>query len=234
MKHGFIRALWGIHDESHKITRRRFRIDKNISSIKRSKFNIPFLVYVMGKQNYESIKSLGFDCKLIDENPAPFDLVKYTYRHKLEIIKYAMEEDGYDELVYLDWDCFPQKSLPTDFWDRMREKGSFQANLQMYHRRKAHWREDELRKVPNGGFIYLRDKSFPQKAIYWWERLGKNNSDEPAWARLTDELIGGWKGIEKYWETFEPMFCNLHMSSPYDDEKLASKDQCFIHYQGGR
>jgi len=234
MKKGFIRALWGIHDRGHRITRRRFRVDRNIKTIMNSKYNIPFVVYVMGKENFEAIRELGFVCRLINDDPAPFDLVKHQYRHKLEVIKYAMEEDGYDELVYMDWDCFPKKNLPPDFWQELGKKEVFQANLQLYHRRKAHWRKRELRKVPNGGFIYLRDKTLPQKAINWWEKLGMGDNDEPAWARLTDEMVGGWKGVEKYWDLFEPMFCNLHKSSPYTTEQLKSKNVCFLHYQGGR
>jgi hypothetical protein len=234
MKRGFIRALWGIHDKGHRITKRRFRVDKNIKAILNNKHNSPFKVFVMGEDNYEGLKELGFDCELVNSNPAPFDLIKHQYRHKLEIIKYAMEEKGYDELVYMDWDCIPQKPLPNDFWEQMNKKDKFQANLQMYHRRKAHWRKEELRKVPNGGFVYLRDKSYPQRAIELWEKIGKGDNDEPAWARLTDDLYGGWKGIDHYWEHFEAMFCNLHMSSPFSKEMLNAKNVCFVHYQGGR
>ena len=168
MKRGFIRALWGVHQRDHRITRRRFRVDKNVKFIVNSKFNAPFLTYIMGEENLVNMRSLGFNCKMIDKNPAPFDLIKHQYRNKLEIIKYAMEEDGYDEIVYMDWDCFPQKSLVRNFWEELGKKESFQANLQMY------------------------------------------------------------------WELYEPMFCNLHRSSPYSEEELNSKDLCFIHYQGGK
>ena len=234
MKRGFIRALWGIHSKLHRITRRRYRVDDNISTILKNKHNDPFKVYVMGEDNYQWLKNQGFDCVMVNENPAPFDLIRHQYRHKLEIIKYAMEEDGYDEMVYLDWDCFPQKQLAKNFWEELGKKESFQANLQIYHRRKAYWRKTELRKITNGGFIYLRDKTLPQKAIDWWEKLGMGDNDEPAWARLTDEMSGGWKGVDHYWELYEPMFCNLHRNSIYSAEKLASKDVCFIHYQGGK
>jgi hypothetical protein len=87
--------------------------------------------------------------------------------------------------------------------------------LQLYHRRKAFWRKTELRKVPNGGFIYIRDKLIPEKAIKLWEKLGMGDNDEPAWARLTDDMVGGWQGIEKYWDLFESPFCNLHKSSAF-------------------
>ena len=189
----------------------------------------------MGEDNFKAIKTMFPDCVMIDPNPFSFDLVKYQYRNKLAAIQYAFEQDGYDELVYLDWDCVPQKKLPSSFWNDMGKKEVFQATLQLYHRRKCHWRgETDIRKVPNGGFLYLREKSLPKLAIEWWGKLGEQDNDEIAWAKLTDEMVGGWKGMDVYWDKFEPMFCNLHKSSPYSADRLASKDVCFIHYQGGK
>jgi hypothetical protein len=232
MKRGFIRALWGIHDDSHRILKRRYRVDRNILNIYKNKFNEPFRVYVMGRDNFNHLRKMGFDCTLICEEPYKFDLVKHQYRHKLEIIKNAMLD--YDELIYLDWDCVPKKEIPADFWNKLGKKEVFQANLQQYHRRKAHWRNEEQRKVPNGGFIYLRDKTLPEKAIKYWEELGEGDNDEPAWAKITDDISGGWNGIETYWKLFEPMFCDLHKNSPYDSSVLSEKNKCFIHYQGGK
>jgi len=232
MKCGFIRAVWGVYDDSHRITRRRSRIDNDIDTILSCQYSEPFVTYVMGKDNFNRMMDRGVkNCVLLTDDPAPFDLVKHQYRHKMEIIRHAMEVDGYNELVYLDWDCVPQKPLPDNFWDELKKKDVFQATLQIYRRKKCHWRLEEQRKVPNGGFIYLRDKSLPAEAIRWWEKLGKPDNDEPAWARLTDEMMGGWD-IEEYWNRFEIMFCNLHRSSPYSKEKMKQKNVCFIHYQG--
>jgi len=232
MKRGFIRAVWGIYDDSHRITKRRSKIDFDMDEIQKNQFNEPFTIYVMGTDNFNRLEKRGFkDIVLLNENPAPFDLIKHQYRHKIEVIKYAMEQDGYDELVYLDWDCVPQKKLHSNFWEECGKKDVFQANLQIYHRKKCGWRPQDTRKVPNGGFIYLRDKTLPAIAIKWWEKLGMPDNDEPAWARTTDEMMGEWN-IDKYWDRFETMFCNLHRSSPYPQNKLNEKDVCFIHYQG--
>jgi len=234
MKRGVIRGLWGVYDKSNRITRRRYQMDNDMNKIRGNKFNEPFVVYVFGEENCKHATDNGFDCILIDKEPARFDLVKYQYRHKLELLKYAMEEDGYDEILYMDWDCIPFKRLPSNYWDILGEKESFQACLQMYHRRKAHWRPKELRKVPNGGFVYIRDKSIPQRAIDLWEATGMQDSDEPAWAKMTDQMTGenGWEGMEKFWDLFEIPFCNLHKASPYPKELLATKDVCYIHRQG--
>ena len=231
MKRGFIRALWGVHAKIHRILQRRFRTDNDIKLIKRNKFNEPFVTYVFGKDNYDALSTLGFDCKLVRNEPEAFDLVKYQFRNKLEIIRHAMFEEGYDELVYLDWDCIPQKKIPDNFWDILHQKEKFQACLQLYHRRKCHWRKKELRKVPNGGFVYIGDKEIVTEAIRLWELTGKNDSDEIAWARLTDDMMGGFD-MDKFWDKFEIPFGNLHKASPYSKDQLNSKDVCFIHYQG--
>jgi hypothetical protein len=82
--------------------------------------------------------------------------------------------------------------------------------------------------------MYMRDMTLPAQAAEWWEKLNKQDNDEPSWARITDELVGGWQGIDVYWDNFEAMFCNLHKASPYDRERLDSKDLCWVHYQGGK
>lgn len=231
MKKVFIRGLWGIYDNSHRIIKRRYQIDKNIDQVLNSKYQIEFKTYIMGIENYKRCKSLGIDCTLLCEEPFKFDIVKYQYRNKLEIIKQAIEKDNISELVYLDWDCLLKKDLSENFWELLREKQSFQANLQMYHRRKAYWRKDDKRKIPNGGFVYLGNADLINKAIYYWE-ANKQDNDEPAWARVSEDLSGGWKGLNHYWENFEPMCVNLHKASPFEKELLNSKYINFIHYQG--
>lgn len=230
-KRAFVRALWGIYDDSNRLVRRRKQMDGDMTRIKCNKFAPPCVVYVFGEDNFKHAKTFGFDCVLIDKNPAPFDLVLEQYRHKLEVLRYAMEEDGYDEIMFVDWDCIPKKQIPSDFWDVLGQKEIIQANLQLYRRRKATWRKGEMRKIPNAGFLYLRDKNLPSKIIEKWEAI-QGPSAEPPLAKLTDEMIDGWQGIDKYWELFEPNFCNLHKASPYSKELLDTKDVCFIHYQG--
>lgn len=231
-KRAIIRGLWGEYDPSSRILARRARIEKNINAMLQSKYQFPYRTYVFGKDNLKILNELNVkDTVLLHENPHQFDAIKYVYRHKLELIKYAMEIDDYDEIVYMDWDCVPQYDLPPTFWEDLNKKDVFQANLMMYHKIKCPWREQDQRKVPNGGFLYIRDKSLPQKAIDYWNTMPQDN-DEPAWAKVTEELMGGWKGIEEYWDRFEPMCCDLHRSSPFAPEFLAKKNKLFIHYQG--
>ena len=235
MKRAFIRGVWGIYDNSHRILSRRKKIDTDIERILNCKFNEPFVTYVMGDDNFKRMTDKGFNCVQTHKEPNPFDLIKHQYRHKLELIRYAMEKDKYDEIVYMDWDCVPQKNISTNFWAEMGKRGVLQACLQQYFRKKCFWRKTDLRKVPNGGFIYIRDNTIPSQVIQAWETM-KQDNDEPAWAKISDQLMGGWQDTEtsmqKYWDMFEPMFCNLHRGSPFPVDKLKSKDVCFIHYLG--
>lgn len=233
MKTGFIRGLWGIFDSSNRITNRRFRVENNIKKTLGNKFAPECKTYVFGKENLKGLEDLGVkNTCLIKDSPFQFDLIKHQYRHKLELLRYAMEEDGYDEIVYLDWDCYPTRELPADFWEVLRQKDVLQANLIQYHRIKCPWRTQDPRKIPNGGFLYIRDKTLPSRAIAHWETM-KQDNDEPAWAKVVEDMMGGkWTNIEEYWKRFEPEWCNLHKSSPYDLKLLQAKKICFLHYQG--
>ena len=249
MSKAFIRALWG-KAEGLDITNPR--PSKMINDIK-STINAPypFTVYTMGADNHNHLSTLGFNSKLICEEYQKWDMKLELYRHKLEVLKYAMMD--YDEIVYLDWDCKLVKPLPNNFWDILSQGDSFQANLFQYRTKKCLWRKIDLRKTCNGGFIYLRDKTIPDKLIENWESLKKwvNEQkksreekgkelrfretslifdDEPAMSMYVDHQMGEWKGVEEYWKRFEPKVCILNKKSAYSTEENESKIYCFTHY----
>lgn len=235
MKRAFIRALWGQFDRSHAFLEQRFRVEADIKRLLRNSFGEPFTTYVMGKDNLKGLTDLGIkNCRLIHNSPFLFDPINEVHLHKLEAIRYAMEDDGLDEIVYLDWDCYPTQKLSSTFWSDLGKKEKVQIPLIQYHRIKCPWRNDDQRKTPNGGFIYIRDKKIPAMAIQKWKQLNCFANDEIAWAKLTDEMMGGWQGISKYWQLFEPMCCNLGRSSPFVKEMLATKNVQFIHKMGNR
>jgi hypothetical protein len=234
MKRAIIRGIWGIYDNSHRLLARRTKIDTDIKGVLENKFEEPFVIYVFGEENYKKISALYPRCILIHKEPFMFDLIKFQYRHKMEAIRYAMEEDKYDEIIWLDWDCFPSAKVPLDLWDKLGKKESFQACLQIYHKKKCFWRPTDQRKVPNGGFLYMRDKTLPSKGIKIWETMQQDN-DEPAWAKMTDELMGGWTKdsdamTKKYWEMFEPEIASLRRGSPYPITLLNTKTPYFKHW----
>jgi len=248
LKRAFIRGIWG-DISSNGIRNGKMR--KDIDSIKDNNFSENFVVYVFGMDNYDILTSEGFECKVIDVEPVRYDMVKALYRHKLDIIYEAMID--YDEIVFLDWDCVPTSYLPEDFWNTMYKKAPFQANLFQYRTKKCLWREEDWRKVCNGGFLYLREKSIAQAFIdnYQYlsdwvdeQRLSRESNgkklrfreeslifdDEPSITKWVDDYMGGWKGAEHYWKEFEPEFCNLKKKSAFPKEMLTSKQECFLHW----
>jgi len=235
MKRGFIRGLWGSFDVTNRLTARRFNVANDILNIKRNEFNEKFVTYIMGVENFKILNDLGIEnLVLVDKEPFRFDLTAHQYRNKIEVIAHAFLNDGYGELVYLDWDCVPQKKLSNDFWTELGKRECFQANLQGYKKNKISWRQSENNIIPNGGFMYLRDKKISELAIKTWDKIGNPVNDECVWASITDDMVGGWKGREKYMDLFESMYSNLHRGSPFPREWLNKKDVYFIHYQGGR
>ena len=247
MRRMFVRGIWG--DISANGIRDG-KIWKDIQKIKENRYNENFVVIVFGEKNAQVLKAEGFDTILIDANPVRYDIEK-LYRHKLDILEYAFK--FYDEIVYLDWDCTPTAHLPRDFWDKMHEKAPFQANLLQYRTKKCLWRNKDWRKVCNGGFLYIREAQIATDFINKYNELaellaqkkkeresqGKELrfrekalvfDDEPAFSKWIDDYSGGWPGEQKYWELFEPHFCNLRKKSAFSPELLKTKNECFVHW----
>ena len=246
MKKTFIREVWGEGFDVGKDAFRGGKLYNDIISVVNNDKEPEFLCYVFGKQNFDALKKLNVNCVLVDQEPVRWSMEKELYRHKLEIFKIAMEEN--DEIVFLDWDCGAVKECSELMWDVLGKKESLQAPLMSYRTKKCLWRKEEIRKVPNAGFVYIRDNTIPAKLISIWEEFGEYLEkrkkekrpirfreqclvfqEEPAMAKFIDDMMGGWIGIDKYWDLFEPMVCNLSKNSPFNKDMLNSKDIHFIH-----
>ena len=248
MKRSFVRAIWG--DMSTNGIRKG-KLCNDIKLIKDNPYTEPFVVYVFGQDNYKQLMLDEWDCRLIDENSVRYDMKTHLYRHKLDVLYEAMQE--FDEIVFLDWDVRPTAKLPDDFWETMKEKAVFQANLFQYRTKKCLWRKDDWRKVCNGGFLYMRDPKVPKDFINNYDKLsewvakkkeerescGKKLrfreealmfDDEPSITKWVDDYMGGWKGVDEYWKMFEPDFCNLKKKSAFSKELLDTKRECFVHW----
>ncbi len=231
IKRGFIRTLWGVHDQTQRHYRHRSKIDNDIKLVSYNKYwPSSYLTFVFGEENYKQLLGAGFsNCILVDKRPIVWDMNKEQFRHKLESLKLGMEV--YDEIVYTDIDTMPIKPIPADFWDILGKKQSIQAILRMYHKKKCFWRKIDQRKVPCAAFIYLRDKTIPEKLIKIWEEMGKSFYEETAIMKYMDDMSNGWKGQEYYWNNFEPDFFNLECNAAYDDRSLLkTKNICFEHF----
>ena len=245
MKRGFIRALWGVFPEEwnddleakysakkdNLFVRSRSKVENVIKARLNDKFSVPFVTYVFGKDNYEKLLQLGFDnAVMVNEDPIIYSpLSRRMWWHKLDILRYAMEEDGYDEIVYLDWDCRLVKELNPDFWDTLNKKEHFQACLAAYRGRntlilKTRDKRSHNKIVPNGGFVYIRGKDVPSK-ISSFRTIGKSKwLDEAAYAKYLDDICGGWIGTEQYKLKFEPDACWFRRGL------FTKEDFCFRHY----
>lgn len=252
MKRSFVRGLWGnIWTGDKGNTIRGSKIVDDIRKVFESKYQADFVTYVFGEDNYKELK-LKFDGNFIlaDDRPTIWNMKTELYRHKLEIIKRAMED--YDQIAFLDWDCVLKKSLPLNVWDILDEGETCQANLFQYRTKKCLWRDKDWRKTCNGGFIYVADKAIPDKFIRNWDDLrvwalkqqdsrremGKELrfrekclmfDDEPAISKYIDDCCGGWPGVEEYWNNFEPKVCRLRKKSAFTQEQNESKNACFVH-----
>lgn len=224
----FIRAIWGRYDRSHPLLERRYKIDIDIERIQKNPFNEPFKTFIFGQENYDLMIAKGFDCILVDADPTPYDPIKFVYRHKLELIKYAMQH--HPEIVYLDWDCTPTKKLPEDFWTELNKRAPIQFCLEGYKRPKCGWRKFDQNIVPNGGWLYCRDRAIITECIELWN-LNPQDNDEPSFAQYVDNQIGGWNKASKdlFWAKYESMYCILKRKSVYDATLNNNKPHCFYH-----
>jgi hypothetical protein len=257
MKRALVRAVWGkFTGDSDEFTSclspNPSKLANDIANQATEYQKYPFVIYVFGFHNANILQSLFPDGEIIkvSDEVNIWDMKTELYRHKLEVLKIAMQE--FDEVIYLDWDCVPQKNITDEIWSILGRKESFQANLQLYKTKKCLWRKTDQRKTCNGGFIYLRDKTIPDMLIKNWEnfkvivenqkrqRQERNldlrqreksliYDDEPSMSLYVDDTMGGWQGETVYWNHFEPDVCNLNSKSAYDEQQLQNKDVFFKH-----
>ncbi len=140
-----------------------------------------------------------------------------TWRHKLEIIRSAVEIFG--EVVWLDWDCHLLKPLPGDFWHQMRRGASLQcALIHLPGRILNRWRVDSDDPTNyrasfshHGAFIYCRDIEIVNRLIQISDEHPQE-IDEQHIARWIEEQWGGWTSSSpKRWvdEGYDP-YCYGH------------------------
>lgn len=232
IKRGFVRSLWGVHEhEGRRFYKRRTKQDNDIRLMMMNPYVPKFKVYVFGEDNYNMTQELGFDAVLLDKRPIIWDMDTQQFRHKLEVFDKAMED--FDEIVFLDWDCLPIKPIPEDFWEKMYQKEAFQSNLIQYRRKKAMWRgQEDTRKLSCAAFVYIREKKFTEGFIKTWEEMGKPWSEELVMSRHIDKINGGWKGLDHYWDHYEPhWFAMPGKYWAYPKERIKNeKDRIFHHF----
>ena len=245
-RRSIIRAVWGDFDNIR---------DDVITAMQ---YDVPCHIFVYGDKNMEELYKIGIgrkdNCwlKQLDYCPTVWDMETELWRHKLDVLDAASDYD-FDEILFLDWDCIPVRTFDVEeMWNELGKKEVFQANLYQYHTKRCLWRNEDWRKVCNGGFVYLRDTSIASEFVENWDRFkeeleelektrqakGKDlrvrekymiYDDEPAMSKWVDDYLDGWQGAEVYCELFEPSICELNRNSAVPEHFQKVRNPMFRH-----
>lgn len=219
----FVRCLWGDPtlpgDDKHPRGAHKIRADCQ-QALREQAVIEPAVVYVFGMDNYEFLKSIGYNKNqlVVLSSRGMVWPREQQFRHKLEVWRQAANSLG--EFVFLDFgDLWIEKPMPSDFWPRLRQKGTLQANLRYYHRKQLPWRKVEPRKVPSAAWVYMADAWHAEAMLDIWDK-------NPAWTEQQcmafhmDQLMGGWDstaaypgvsiGLQNYEQKFAPYCCTFY------------------------
>ena len=223
----YIRALWGtVGDHTNRYTSRRTKIVNDIKLVLQNPYEPPFECITFGRENHKILLDNGVNSTIVDSKPLVWDSETQMFRHKIEAFKCGLETS--ERIIFLDWDCIPRKPIPADIWDRLAERANIQAILRIYHRRKCHWREENLRKAPCASCVYINGLQIAHDLIQTWEDMGRPWSEETTMAKYIDGLMGGFDE-RIYYENYEMRYFDLFEGG------LLHKDNSHIfqHYKQG-
>lgn len=227
----FIRIFWGdlnVFDSKFKT-----QIEQA------SQFDIPNqIVYVWGVKNEQFIKQFGFETRLISEQSnfteygAGHHMFNHTSLiHKLHAFNLAVEE--FNEVIFIDWDCFPIKPFDDIFFELLRSKGPLQVPLYTYpyegikdltdktkhekfvvdfaevlqqHLIQYAYKEELGYVLPNTGFMYCRDSSISAQLL--------SNAIEYKLKSVPDEFAVMVYGIQNNY-SIDDYILNLEPSVSY-------------------
>jgi len=207
MKKGFVRGFWG-DNRNDRGRQAKIKSDIEFAIQKDVSRGLEFICYTFGEDNHDFLLSKNINSILIEKRAIVYSDRRHTWRYKLDIYNHAMQD--LDEMVYLDWDCNLVSDLGENFWNDLSKKESIQGCLYRWKKAVCAWREKRYDQsyIINNGFLYMRDKSAPQKIIDEWNKRRTRN-DEEIVSFYIDKTTGGWKS-ESFWrEHFEPECCQL-------------------------
>lgn len=180
-----IRTIWGREDHQFFSNTLEFYHDE-IRKAKEvdDRFDLKDqMVIVWDEPNRLLMEELGYPYHYMGESRFSFHT---NFLYKVIALQKAMEM--FDEILFLDWDCFIQKPLDDNFYKKLREKAPVQMPLYFYPNellkgyetispfvneghhyfnmffyqilRVCRWSFRGGLVIPNAGFIYCRDKNF--------------------------------------------------------------------------
>lgn len=186
------------------------------------------IVYVWGTENESFLKERGFDTRLVtDDDPCEINFTNFLIR-KLIAIKLALIE--FNEIIFLDWDCYILRELDDVFYEYLRDKPVqiplyshltnpiiginescidntpefflFKESFN-YFISKYSWKLSDMLVLPNFGFFYSREVSIGETLlnIAIENKLGGCVDEEAMFIYANCEL-------EDYIDRYHPVFVN--------------------------
>lgn len=184
------------------------------------------IVYVWGEDNEKFFKERGYETRLVTiQDPCKIDHTNYLIR-KLIALDLALQE--FDEVIFLDWDCYILRELDDNFYEYLNskpiqcplyahcldpyqciseyytslEKNDIELKQQTsFYFKKYSWILDDMLIIPNFGCVYSRDKNLGKDLL---NIALKNNLkgcvDEGAMFIYTN------CSLEEYIEKYQPVF----------------------------
>lgn len=222
MQGTFIYGLWGNED----LTPRRAKILREIERWSQAKHRPqPWIVYVYGQNNRDWLDERSIPCIMLHTDPLvdfyevggppePWGKGQMAWgdcsewRHKTEIMLRAMKQLR-RPIVWLDWDTVLVKPVPDDFWRRMGQGQPVQMSIIQYRRVHCYWRarHDGRRTVPEGAFIYCRDRRIMSRVNRKYNKH-RDVTDQAIFAMVMDEREKGWPGRDEYKELGYEPYCH--------------------------
>jgi hypothetical protein len=244
-----IRCIWGKNDHQFfEKNLKSYHDECIIAKENDDKYGIDNqMVIVWDEPNRILMENLGYPYHYMGESN-PFSL-NLNFLHKILALEKAMEM--YDEILFIDWDCFAQKPLDENFVNLMRSRGEVQIplyfypneilkgfysinpkvdrydhyfNMFFYHIiRNGKWNFDNGITIPNAGFIYCRNKRFFKDLLEIQKIHGIISNIEEVCALLY--FNNSINSTDEYLDTIEPLVC-----LGKDDEEMMGKQIILNEY----
>lgn len=238
----FIRAFWG----DIKVDKEKF-----INEIRHAaKHRLNELVYVWGDENYDILKSFGYECHKVSSERYEFsndiagDAPKF-FLHKVKAIKEGV--DNFGEIVFLDWDCWIAKSIDDGFIQKLRDKNK-SIQIPLYSFPKEGYLENEFhrwRNIPEkykrvtmnhyenvklGYYDFGTDMVVPCTCFVYCSDSSIINEYIKFWEenefKYSEEclwyllLSNKCKTLDEYIQTYEPLVCDAKHDWHYNQKEL--------------
>lgn len=209
MSKSVIRLWWGDKNRNNPRRNKRRMLEKTLKLVLNDKYQVPFVTYVYGKDNYNYLKSEGVDnLVLVNNDPRPRKEPNTDCLHRLDLCDVAMCD--FQEIICANWSCRLVKPFSNKkVWDTLENKESIQAALVAPKLKKdlVNTRGDQGNIFCIDGFLYLRDRTLPKKILKMLDDPDIINkwTCESLISHYLDKIIHNeWIGLDRYFDLYEP------------------------------